>query len=172
MKSSFSGFLSSPIDLRHHSFNELIMTNQSASEEGASVDLTAIKWAHAVNSVSLLKNALNSKLQSENALLIGTISLAISIPCFIVGDVHMIEADILMGTLHSDGDALVPIMAHPPNTSSDLSLEAFMKTILVHNNEHPDSIKGVKLDFKSIESFNGSLDLLKSIWHQVVNSSP
>lgn len=81
----------------------------------------------------------------------------------------MIEADILMGTLDSDGDAIAPIMAHPPNTSSDLSLEAFLKTVLVHNNEHPDKVKGVKLDFKSIESFDGSLELLKSIWHQVFN---
>lgn len=80
----------------------------------------------------------------------------------------MIEADIVLGTLDAGGDAIIPVMAHPPNTMSDLSLETFLRTILAHNQRHSDGVKGVKLDFKSIESFEGSLNLLKSIWHLVI----
>lgn len=81
----------------------------------------------------------------------------------------MIEADIVLGTLDSGGDTILPVMAHPPNIISDLSLETFLRTILAHNQRHSDGVKGVKLDFKSIESFEGSLNLLKSIWHLVIH---
>lgn len=86
----------------------------------------------------------------------------------VLGNVRMIEADILMGTLESDDTVILPIMAHPPHTTSDLSLETFLRCILAHNDEHTNNVKGVKLDFKSIESFDGSLNLLKSLWHLVI----
>lgn len=79
----------------------------------------------------------------------------------------MIEADIVLGHLVSGDGTILPIMAHPPHTTSDLSLETFLKTIREHNLQRPDDKRGVKLDFKSIESFSGSLNLLKTIWHQV-----
>lgn len=85
-----------------------------------------------------------------------------------IGDVRMIEADIVLGTLDCGNGTIVPIMAHPPNTTSNLSLETFLRTISVHNIEHPNNVKGVKLDFKSIESFDGALNLLKSIWQLVI----
>ena len=72
--------------------------------EGENVKfLDQIQWSHATNSEAELRKAL------ENA------------------EVHMIEADILMGDYKRRGSRVsedskdVPIMAHPPNTSSDLS---------------------------------------------------
>ncbi|XP_011180365.1 protein FAM151B isoform X2 [Zeugodacus cucurbitae] len=101
------------------------------------VNLTAITWAHAVNSQKELNEALNS-------------------------DINMIEADIVLGKLNNTGDDL-PVMAHPPANSSDLSLTEFMLRILEHNAEHVEDAKGVKLDFKSIEVFEGSLDILSEL---------
>lgn len=130
-------------------------------------NLAAITWSHAVNSLSLLTLALSSNRRSSRECL--KISTHPRFFYVNTGDVRMIEADILLGTLDSGDGRILPIMAHPPHTTSDLSLETFLKSILAHNNGHPDNVKGVKLDFKSIESFDGSLDLLKSIWHLVIH---
>ncbi|NXA53391.1 F151B protein, partial [Nothocercus julius] len=46
-----------------------------------------------------------------------------------------------------------PIMAHPPETDSDNTLEEWLKEILKTN-------KGIKLDFKSLEAVRPSLELL------------
>ncbi|XP_036345600.1 protein FAM151B-like, partial [Rhagoletis pomonella] len=62
-------------------------------------------------------------------------------------DINMIEADIVLGRLNNTDDEL-PVMAHPPANSSDLSL---------------CDAKAVKLDFKSIEVFEGSLDILSQL---------
>lgn len=47
----------------------------------------------------------------------------------------MLEADILMGHLSSDTsfDKLIPIMAHPPNKTSDISFEQWMKEVISAN---------------------------------------
>lgn len=66
----------------------------------------------------------------------------------------MLEADVVIGTLHNNASKLIPIMAHPPNNTSDLSLEEFIETIL------KNGTKGMKLDFKSIEAFNQSIEIL------------
>lgn len=58
-------------------------------------------------------------------------------------------------------------MGHPPNNVSDLTLSSFLDQILQFNNQHPDATKGVKLDFKSIEVFTGSLNMLISLWDKV-----
>ncbi|XP_067624498.1 protein FAM151B [Eurosta solidaginis] len=101
-------------------------------------NLTAIKWAHAVNSLHELEEALES-------------------------DIQMIEADIVLGKLNNTGVDL-PIMAHPPAKSSDLSLMEFLLRILEHNEDNDDDdAKGVKLDFKSIEVFEGSLDIMSQL---------
>lgn len=89
-------------------------------------NLTKIVWAHAVNSQADLTKALNTD------------------------DIMMLEADVVVGTLnHSNGtnSTNIPIMAHPPNTESDLSFEDFLTTVLLNNT------KGIKLDFKSTEAF-------------------
>lgn len=71
----------------------------------------------------------------------------------------MIEADIVLGQLNGEGDTL-PVMAHPPANVSDLTLEDFLYQIRAHNEVNEGAEKGVKLDFKSIEVFEGSLAIL------------
>jgi len=75
-----------------------------------------LNWAHAVNSRSKLMVA-------------------------IAGDDLMIEADV---TLAETSRYPVPIMAHPPNNTSDLTLEDFLVEVVRSN-----CAKGIKLDFKS-----------------------
>ncbi|KAK0685176.1 F151B protein, partial [Pygoscelis papua] len=77
-------------------------------------DGAAIRWFHAANSKARAGEAARS-------------------------DVHMIEADVLLrGGKEGDGD---PIMAHPPETDSDNTLQEWLKEIVNTN-------KGIKLDFK------------------------
>ncbi|XP_039285236.1 protein FAM151B isoform X2 [Nilaparvata lugens] len=98
-------------------------------------DLTRVTWAHAVNSRAKLNASLND-------------------------DSMMIEADILMGQLDGSppGTNPIPIMGHPPQTTSDLSLEEFLTTIL-KSGKH----KGIKLDFKSKEVFASSENIVEEV---------
>ncbi|CAF1546911.1 unnamed protein product, partial [Rotaria sordida] len=59
-----------------------------------------------------------------------------------------IEADILIGSSSPD-----PIMAHPPNKTSDLTFSEFLKQV-------KSSSKGLKLDFKDINALQPCLDAL------------
>lgn len=82
-----------------------------------------------------------------------------SINCvFIIGDVMMLEADVLLGTLvgSGDGSSPMPIMAHPPNKTSDLSLEMFIDKIIKSGRR-----KGIKLDFKTKDAFVASENILE-----------
>lgn len=55
----------------------------------------------------------------------------------------MIEADVLLRS----HDPQEPIMAHPPNTDSDITLREWLKVVA-------ESDKGIKLDFKrSVDTF-------------------
>jgi len=65
-----------------------------------------VTWSHATNSLAQLHAAL-------------------------AGGVHMVEADILMGASGSRID--IPIMAHPPQTSSDLCFDGFLRAVAEHN---------------------------------------
>lgn len=66
-----------------------------------------------------------------------------------------------MGKLNNTGIDL-PVMAHPPSKTSDLSLDSFLQQIKQYNDQHSlQDMKGVKLDFKSIEVFEGALQTLK-----------
>lgn len=96
-------------------------------------NLTRIVWAHAVNNQTELAKALDS------------------------AEIMMLEADVVMGKVNSSTNAndTIPIMAHPPSTESDLSLQDFLKTVIGKN-----AIKGIKLDFKTIEAFNKSKSIL------------
>ncbi|KFV06284.1 Protein FAM151B, partial [Tauraco erythrolophus] len=49
-----------------------------------------------------------------------------------------------------------PVMAHPPETDSDNTLEEWLKEIVSTN-------KGIKLDFKSLEAVRPSLELLERV---------
>ncbi|XP_055636457.1 protein FAM151B [Toxorhynchites rutilus septentrionalis] len=104
--------------------------------------LTDITWAHAVNSDSYLTEVLQ-------------------------GDINFIEADILMGYLLDDADSQneIPIMAHPPLRKSDLSLNVFLQRIYNFNSvAAEDKIKGVKLDFKSIDAFEKSVQVIHEFY--------
>ncbi|KAJ8931197.1 hypothetical protein NQ314_015920 [Rhamnusium bicolor] len=74
----------------------------------------------------------------------------------------MIEADIILGLLNGSG-SLIPVMGHPPNNHSDLSLATFLDTINKFNINATNTTtrKGVKLDFKTIEVFNQSVDIVR-----------
>lgn len=103
-------------------------------------NLTLVTWAHAVNNQSYLK----SVLADDN--------------------VMMIEADISIGKI-TNSDAEIPIMTHPPAKTSDLSLEDFLKQVDESNlnaNNTEKTVKGVKLDFKSIEAFIASVTYIEN----------
>ncbi|XP_023248514.1 protein FAM151A isoform X2 [Copidosoma floridanum] len=94
-------------------------------------NLTMLSWAHRTNNKTALMNALNSN------------------------STHMIEADVIMGTMGNSNNTL-PIMGHPPANTSDLSLQQFLKDVLANKK------KGVKLDFKSIEALQHSIKILQA----------
>nr|XP_031530379.1 protein FAM151B isoform X2 [Vicugna pacos] len=67
---------------------------------------------------------------------------------------HMIEADII---LPSDGSEHgQPIMAHPPETNSDNTLQEWLAEVIKSN-------KGIKLDFKSLAAVEPSMMLLENV---------
>lgn len=104
-------------------------------------DLTQIRWAHAVNSGAELQAALDND------------------------SIDMIESDIILGQISNSGKSL-PVMGHPPIKSSDIALNDFLLKIVEYNSNSITS-KGVKLDFKSIEVFEASLDILDKLWKKV-----
>ncbi|KRT78838.1 hypothetical protein AMK59_8299 [Oryctes borbonicus] len=102
-------------------------------------NLSSITWAHAVNSKSELAASLNSSIM-------------------------MLEADVVIGKINNSGNE-IPIMAHPPANTSDLSLSDFLSEILEFNlKANSQAKKGVKLDFKSIEALENSLDELDKLY--------
>ncbi|OCU02356.1 hypothetical protein XELAEV_18008119mg [Xenopus laevis] len=68
----------------------------------------------------------------------------------IQSEAHMIEADVLLR--ESKG----PIMAHPPETDSDITLQEWL-------NDVSSCEKGIKLDFKCIEAVLPSLQILAAM---------
>lgn len=92
-------------------------------------DAAEVRWLHAVNSRSRLAEALT-------------------------GPTHMIEADIILR-----GHDQEPIMAHPPDTDSDITLKEWLEGV-------KDYDKGIKLDFKSLEAVAPSVVLLEEVLAQ------
>ncbi|KAK3923343.1 Protein FAM151B, partial [Frankliniella fusca] len=105
-------------------------------------DLTKITWAHAVNSKALLAQSLNDS------------------------GIMMLEADVVLGTTPESPNQ-VPVMGHPPETTSDLSLEEFLRSVVTHNKVNNETKKGVKLDFKSINVYEKAIDSLKQTFGAV-----
>ncbi|CAE7722575.1 fam151a, partial [Symbiodinium pilosum] len=71
--------------------------------------------------------------------------------------VTAIEVDVAMGYLtgpDGSGNILVPVMAHPPVLTSDLSFEEFLDEVVQDGRRH------VKFDFKDLESVQRCLPLL------------
>jgi hypothetical protein len=100
-------------------------------------DAYDVTWTHATNSPSRLDEAL-------------------------AGNSKILEADVQMRYNRSDTE---PIMAHPPDTESNLTLAEFVEKVIV-------SDKGMKLDFKTIMAVEPSLQLLKNISESKVIKNP
>ncbi|XP_019870474.2 protein FAM151A isoform X2 [Aethina tumida] len=111
-----------------------IITCNSAMAQEPPQNLTKITWVHAVNDQAYL----DSVLQDDNA-------------------VDMIEADVVFGHLINQTEQ-IPVMGHPPNTVSDLSLESFLSQVDAFNKKENVTVKGVKLDFKSIQAFKSAVE--------------
>lgn len=77
---------------------------------------------------------------------------------FIQGEIMMIEADVVMGTVTGSPE-VVPIMAHPPANQSELSLSQFLAIALAAG----QTKKGIKLDFKTIEAFENATTVLNTL---------
>lgn len=60
-------------------------------------------------------------------------------------------------------------MGHPPAVKSDLSLVEFLEAIREYHSkpENVNKTKIVKLDFKSIEATERSIELLENDWKKV-----
>lgn len=129
-------------------------------------NLTAVSWAHAVNSQAELRAALDGMLNfPKNPWKNNVFNWYLSY----LGDIDMIEADIVLGTLVDDPtQEQQPVMGHPPANSSDISLAQFLNLILEFNQQQSEAKrKGVKLDFKSTEVFTGSLSILSEMWSKM-----
>jgi len=99
-------------------------------------DLTKVTWGHRLNSRAELTQALKKPPM-------------------------MIEADILMGKKEGSEEKVpIPIMAHPPNSTSDLNFNEFLDEIIKAVRKDEKKV-GVKLDFKDIESVLPVLKRLK-----------
>ncbi|XP_032421472.1 protein FAM151A isoform X1 [Xiphophorus hellerii] len=72
----------------------------------------------------------------------------------LASDVMILEADVTLEGYGTPDQNPVPIMAHPPDVYSDNTLDQWLDAVL-------DSRKGIKLDFKALDSVGFSLDLLK-----------
>jgi len=76
-----------------------------------------------------------------------------------------IECDVMVGTSIEDGESVssTPILAHPPNTQSDISLATLILLLSDPTNDGKrDLRKHLKLDFKEIGVVQYSLQLLQS----------
>ncbi|XP_035384008.1 protein FAM151A [Electrophorus electricus] len=66
----------------------------------------------------------------------------------------ILEADVNIQGHNTLNETNIPIMAHPPDIYSDNTLEEWLDAVL-------KSKKGIKLDFKSLQALEPSLDLLR-----------
>ncbi|KAM4797755.1 protein FAM151B-like [Urocitellus parryii] len=92
-------------------------------------DSTEIIWYHAANHKAQMNEALKS-------------------------NAHMIEANVILpsnGSEHAQ-----PVMAHPPETNSDNTLQEWLTEVVKNN-------KSIKLDFKSLAAVKPSMILLENV---------
>eukprot|EP00124_Ichthyophonus_hoferi_P005171 Ihof_evm1s690 gene=Ihof_evmTU1s690 len=71
---------------------------------------------------------------------------------------NFLEADVLM---HSTKG---PIMAHPPATDSDLTLNDFLNEVMSYNRNMSSLKKAIKLDIKTQDALELLLDMLHEKW--------
>ncbi|XP_077860433.1 protein FAM151B isoform X3 [Macaca mulatta] len=111
------------------SWSENILEYFLRNSQITAEDGAEITWYHAANHKAQMNEALKST-------------------------AHMIEADVLLpsdGSEHSQ-----PIMAHPPETNSDNTLQEWLTEVTKSN-------KGIKLDFKSLAAVEPSMMLLENV---------
>ena len=77
----------------------------------------------------------------------------------------MLEADVVLGTLKGGSGEEIPVMGHPPDNASDLSLDNFLTEVMSATQKGHRC--GIKLDFKSVEVLQPSLSQLKTYEKQV-----
>jgi hypothetical protein len=77
----------------------------------------------------------------------------------------MLEADVVLGTLKGGSGEEIPVMAHPPDNVSDLSLQNFLTEVMSATQQGHRC--GIKLDFKTVEVLQPSLSQLKVYEKQV-----
>ncbi|KAG8456431.1 hypothetical protein GDO86_002276 [Hymenochirus boettgeri] len=94
-------------------------------------DGVEVVWSHAVNSKAKLKEAIES-------------------------NSHMIEADVLLQELGEKE----PIMAHPPEKDSDVTLQEWLAKV-------SSTGKGMKLDFKCLEAVLPSVQILAAMKDEI-----
>lgn len=99
------------------------------------------------------------------------------IPFTKLGDAKAIEADVIIGYhiggQSQDKNEKIPVMGHPPAVKSDLSLVEFLEAIKEYHSkpENANKTKIVKLDFKSIEATERSIEMLEKDWKKVNEKS-
>ncbi|XP_069348279.1 protein FAM151B isoform X1 [Eulemur rufifrons] len=111
------------------SWSENILEYFLRNNQITTEDGAEIVWYHAANHKAQMNEALKST-------------------------AHMIEADVLLpndGSEHGQ-----PIMAHPPETNSDNTLQEWLAEVMKSN-------KGIKLDFKSLAAVEPSMMLLENV---------
>jgi hypothetical protein len=96
-----------------------------------------VTWSHATNSWARLEKALSPETP-----------------------VMFLEADVSWGC--SGPLKEVPIMAHPPSRTSDLTFEAFIKRVVQHNAQRGARRVGIKLDFKDARCIEPCLSRLRA----------
>lgn len=111
------------------SWSENILEYFLRNNQITTEDGAQITWSHAANHKAQMNEALKST-------------------------THMIEADVILPSDGSEHDQ--PIMAHPPETNSDNTLQDWLAEVIKCN-------KGIKLDFKSLAAVKPSMMLLESV---------
>ncbi|XP_031626802.1 protein FAM151B-like [Contarinia nasturtii] len=130
---------------------------------GGSTNLAIITWAHAVNSQALLEQVLaNAKVQMIEAdvspgILKKSCAQETENPTLDTSIIKTIWFQIQSALNVQYRDV---VMAHPPDTSSDLSLEDFLSKVYDHNSKS-NKKKGIKLDIKDIDPLKRALSLIK-----------
>lgn len=111
------------------SWSENILQYFLRNNQITTEDGAQVTWYHAANHKAQMNEALKST-------------------------AHMIEADVLLPSERSNHGQ--PIMAHPPETSSDNTLQEWLTEVMKSN-------KGIKLDFKSLAAVEPAMMLLENV---------
>ena len=79
-------------------------------------------------------------------------------------NISAVECDILMGVANEEIKSFydTPILAHPPNTQSDISVASFFLQLAKKDGDGRNVLrKHIKLDFKELRAVEPSLDLFR-----------